>query len=367
MNDDARLFEFALCGLDNTSRSTDELADSSVPEGHVLRSDLSLVQAMRHVQVPEDEMRDAKARVASRLREEMSLVAAPLVADDSASTERPAPIAITRQRPARLRRIARAALAAAAILLLSCVVGWQVTSAARAALPGSPFYSIKRGEETLALDFAGSDQRRGEVLVTIADHRLSELREEASKRHDSLVQSLATQFDTTMHQLIALTATMTGRHENTTVVMAGLSRELSAEYTTLRSAQQTGDMVVVQALTVTSQSEMTAISNSHINLPPSAKSTPVPTGAALNKTPSGRPPSTPGSSAHPTRTPPVTPGSGNSSGNSNGSGTGNGNESGDLSESGSNPNHSNGGYGDGVSNPLRPVAHESAEPVAKDR
>jgi hypothetical protein len=116
---------------------------------------------------------------------------------------------------------------------------------------------------------------------------------------------------------------MTEKHEDTTVVAAGLAHELSAEYSTLRAAQQSGDVALAQALTVTAQSETTAIQNSHINLPPSAMNPPIP-------------------ASGPTHTPTVGPGNnnGNGNGNSNGNGTGNGN--------GNGHGNGNGGQGDGT-------------------
>ncbi|HLJ81093.1 MAG TPA: DUF5667 domain-containing protein, partial [Ktedonobacterales bacterium] len=289
-----------------------------------------LVHAIRHLHAPEDELQDAHTRVAGLLWEEMAAGTAATISDmpdASAPSETiSARIANIRRRPIRLRRLAWAVLAAAAILLIGCVTGWQVSNAATFALPGSPLYGLKLAEEHLALNTSWSDQRRGEVLATIADHRLTELRVEAVQHNNPLVQSLAAQFDGTMRQLISLTATMSEKHENTTVVAAGLAHELSVEYSTLRAAQESGDVVLAQALTVTAQSETTAIQNSHINLPPSAMNPPIP-------------------ASEPTHTPPVGPGNnnGNGNGNSNGTGTGNGNGNGN--------GHGNGNGGQGGGNP----------------
>ena len=366
MNDDARLFEIALRRIDSASQSAGEPSDTPLPESLELRSDLRLVRAVRDVQVPEDELRDAKARIASHLRAEMLPDTSATIADASPKSQASQPIIVARRRSARSRRITRAALAAAAILLLSCVAGWQVSDAAGSALPGSPLYSIKRGEETLALNFAWSDQRRGEVLAAVADHRLSEMREEARQHHDSLVQSLATQFDGTMHQLIALTAVMTERHEDTMIVTASLTRELNAEYATLQSARQSGDVVLAQALIITSQSETTAISNSHIHLPPSALNTPVPERNTQSTTPSDGPPSKADPTAIPTHTPPATPGGGNGNGNGNGGGNGSGNGhghgSGGAGQSGGNPNIGGTGQGGNSGSPGKPSATPAATP-----
>lgn len=334
MNDDAQLFETALSKLDNAAHTSAEPASLSMPETGEMCADLRLVHTIRHLRVPEDELQAARTRVSGLLWEEVAASAAVTIPDiaDAASDATahsetlPASAATIYRRLIRSRRLERVALAAAAILLISCVTGWQVSNAAASALPGSPLYGLKLVEERLALNTSWSDQRRGEVLATIADHRLTELRVEAAQHNNPLAQSLAVEFDGAMRQLISLTATMTEKHEDTTVVAAGLAHELSAEYSTLRAAQQSGDVALAQALTMTAQSETTAIQNSHINLPPSAMNPPIP-------------------ASEPTHTPTVGPGNnnGNGNGNNNGNGTGNGNGNGHSGQGGGNTG--NGGTG----------------------
>lgn len=325
MNDDANLFARALSELDATQQTLAESAHqprATGIESSELRDDLHIVQAMRHLHLPADELYNARARVAERLRREMAATSDATVPDGVARIE-PSRLGTTTapRRPTRMRRLARFALAAAALLLIGCVAGWQVSDAAASALPGSPLYGIKRGEEQLALDFAQSDQRRGAVLATIADHRLTELRAEALQHNTSLVQSLAGEFDDTMHRLIALTATMSARHENTTLVSADLAHELNAEYSTLHTALQNGDVLLAQALTTTTQAESAAIHNSHITLPPSADSTAYPGLGTPGSTPAGGPPATVGPPGGiPTHTPPIGPGNGNGNGNGGGNG-----------------------------------------------
>lgn len=313
MGDDASLFEIYLRELDSEPHtdvaSTASSQGEPPPQDRDLRDDLRLVGALRNMQAPHDEMRDARARVLVRLRGEMASTSADGDADTLVKTALPVPV--SRRRRPRTRRLARVALVAAAILLLACTAGWQISTAAASALPGSPLYGIKRGEETLVLDMAWSDQRRGEVLAVIADHRLSEMRAEAALQNDALVHSLAREFDSTMHQLISLTATMAARHEDTTVVAAVLGHELNAEYVALNTAMRNGDVILAQTLTATVQSERAAIQNSHITLPPSVVGTAVP---GPGTPPTARPSPNP----RPSHTPPA--GSGNNNGNGNNSG-----------------------------------------------
>lgn len=330
-DDDVSLFELHLHELDSPPPSDTASATSSHAEltlqDRDLRDNLRLVRALRATQAPADEMRDAHTRVLFILREEMDAGsrqdAAETQAGTRASTALTIPIA--RRRPIKTRRLARIALVAAALLLLACMAGWQISTAAASALPGSPLYGIKRGEEQLALNMAWSDQRRGEVLAFIADHRLTEMRAEAALRNGALVHSLAGEFDSAMCQLISLTATMATRHENTMAVAASLARELNAEYLTLSTAMRDGDVTLAQALIATVQSEHTAMENSHITLPPGLVGAPVP-GAGTS--PTARP------GPMPTHTPSVGPGNNNGHGNGSNNGNGNGGNNGSGSKNG---------------------------------
>ncbi|HLZ23168.1 MAG TPA: DUF5667 domain-containing protein [Ktedonobacterales bacterium] len=319
MNDDVRLFESRLSELDAAPQMVPGPDRHHFPEESAVRADLHLVRAMRHIQVPEGELLAAHTRVARLLQAEMDAGETATVPVRAARpNEHTSQSTVAHRRPAYMRRLAQAALVAAAILLVGGLVGWQVSEAAASALPGSPLYGIKRAEESLALQLTGSDTQRGEVLATIADHRLTEIRAEAEQHNDPLVKSLAREFDGTMRQLIALTATMTRQHENTTDVTARLVHELAVEYSTLRTAQQRGDVVLAQALTVTTQAEDSAIHDSHITLPPGAVNTPVPVESSPGATPPGGQPARGSPSAIPTHVPPAPPGNG---GNDQGGGT----------------------------------------------
>ncbi len=148
------------------------------------------------------------------------------------------------------RKIGRwRSIALAAAVLLVCALGiWQTLNAASVALPGSPLYAVKRGTEWIAVTSAWSDRRRGEVLASIAAQRLAEARAVAARHNDALVRSLTGELNSTMHDLILLTAHMKAKHEDTTVVVRALARDLGAEYAALQLARQSGQTVLAQAL-----------------------------------------------------------------------------------------------------------------------
>lgn len=303
MNDDASLFETYAQEMETASWQATESYPWSFSDDSNLREDLRIVNALRHIQLPDDELRGARTRVAAVLQRELAVTASQ---DNTPTEPHPSIRFSTRRRPNGSPRFARAALCAAAVLLLACLAGWQISVAAANALPGSPLYSLKRGEELLALDTAWSNQRRGEVLATIADHRLAEMCAEASQQNNALVRSLAREFDTAMHQLISLTVMMAANHQDTSVVAASLAHELTVEYATLTNALRDGDTTLAQTLTVTTQAERSAILNSHLVLPHGTTGAPSSwpgTPAAPDTGPTVGTPSTTGPKSSPTHTP----------------------------------------------------------------
>lgn len=228
----------------------------------------------------------------------------------------------------------RRSIALAAVVLLVCALGiWQTLNAASAALPDGPLYAVKRGTEWIALTSAWSDQRRGEVLASIAAQRLAEARAEAARHDDALVRSLTSELNSTMCDLISLTARMKARHEDTTVVARALARDLGAEYVAMQLARKSGQTALAQALNTSMVAQQKAIKQYNLSLPPENG---VPAGSSSG----GPPPSPPGNAqqASPPNpktalpTPPASPpashgtagqgGSGHGTGSWRGGGTG---------------------------------------------
>ncbi|HZC77102.1 MAG TPA: DUF5667 domain-containing protein, partial [Ktedonobacterales bacterium] len=198
------------------------------------------------------------------------------------------------------RKIGRRSIALAAAVLLVCALGiWQTLNAAGASLPDSPLYAVKRGTEWIALTSAWSDQRRGEVLASIAAQRLAEACAAAARHDDALVRSLTGELNSTMRDLISLTARMKAKHEDTTVVARALARDLGAEYAALQLARQSGQTALAQALNTSTVAQQKAIKQYKLSLPPVEG---VPSGSSSG----GPPPSPPGKAQHgsPPKSPP---------------------------------------------------------------
>jgi hypothetical protein len=227
------------------------------------------------------------------------------------------------------RKIGRwRSIALAAAVLLVCALGiWQTLNAASAALPDSPLYAVKRGTEWIAVTSAWSDQRRGEVLASIAAQRLAETRVVAARHNDALVRSLTGELNSTMHDLILLTAHMKAKHEDTTVVVRALARDLGAEYAALQLARQSGQTVLAQALNTLTVAQQQAIKQYNLSLPPVE-------GVPAGSTSGGPPPSPPGNAQKasppksappaPPTSPPASHGANSQGGSGHGTGSGQG-------------------------------------------
>lgn len=363
MDDNERLFESYLVAIDE-GRYTGNAADMGGERSDVsqsVRDELSLVSALRRCHVSSNETDVARQRVHALL---MNAIASDNARDESTDAAVPTPImSSSRQRGRSVHGWVRAAAAAAALLTVGGLGGWQVSHAAASANPGSPMYSVKRLEERVSLDTAWSDQRRGQVLATIADHRLSEMTYEAGLRNQPLVRSLANEYDGAMRSLIDLTATMQRHHENTSVILAALSRELRAETNAMRSAQMSGDTVLSQALALSAQTQRDAISAESLDVMPPALDVPQnknvpPNGAATPTTPPGQRTTQPQQHGNGSNN-----GQGNNSNNSNNSNSNNSNAGGSGNQGKGNQGHSQGGKSGSLAGPSN-GAYNTSSPQA---
>lgn len=234
------------------------------------------------------------------------------------------------------RKISRwRSIALAAAVLLVCALGiWQTLNAAGAALPDSPLYAVKRGTEWIALTSAWSDQRRGEVLASIAAQRLAEARAASARHNDALVRSLTGELNSTMRDLISLTASMKARHEDTTVVARDLARDLGAEYAAMQLAWKSGQTTLAQALDTSIVAQQKAIKQYNLSLPPvdgvpAGSPSGSPSASPPGKAQQASPPNPNSGPPSPPASPPashVTAGQGGSGhGTGGGRGSGNGN------------------------------------------
>jgi hypothetical protein len=276
--DKEELLERWLEGVATQQTSLSTCADRHQSDHPEVMADLRLAQRLQQVRPPEREVADARARVRLTV---LTAIAADLPASpvpsgydpmpsrdsaDSSDVESPNP----RSHDPRFRVPRPPAFVAAALILVAVLGGWIATSTAANALPGTPLYGLKRAEEGLDLATAWSDQRRGDVLLTMADQRLAEIRAEARGDDVAEVHALAADFEGTMHDLIQLTASMQTHHDDTRRVAAGLARTLAAENQVIRAAHQSGQVFVAQTLTIAVQDQLAAIQVSNVRLPPVA-------------------------------------------------------------------------------------------------
>ena len=166
------------------------------------------------------------------------------------------------------RALAGRALAAAAAILAFCgALSWGASTASASALPGDPLYGVKRGQEGLALATAFGDQRRGEVIIAIADHRLAEAQAEADRGNGAAAHNLTAEFATDIQQAITLAATMTNRHENVGPVTAALAQELGRVQRAQNHEARRGNAAFAQTLGTTLANEVAAAQSAHLHLP----------------------------------------------------------------------------------------------------
>ena len=350
MDDNTQLFEARLRALDDGAAldTTCEADEKSAGAGEAIGDDLHLIATLHSYQLPQAEADAARERVHARL---MSAIAGDEAEERATAYGRHIAAGAGRQlHPRHWRLWARVAVAAAVLLIVGAIGGWQISNAATVAYPDSTLYGVKRLEERVALATAWSDQRRAGVLATIADHRLSETTYEAHQHDERLVQSLAGEYGDAMRSLISLTASMQRDHEDTSVVLEQLTRALNAEDAALKDAQAAGDTSLTQALGATVQSQRNAINAGNLDVTPPAleqsqQAGPTPGTLKPASTPHGQ---GTGQQSHPNN-------GGNNNGNSGSTGNGNGNGNGNGSKGG----RSN-GNGGGNGNPGGPGGQHAA-------
>jgi len=153
------------------------------------------------------------------------------------------------------------------MLLMFVATGVGVSLASASAPPSSPLYGIKRAEEWLALHTAGSDQRRGDILLTIASRRLSEAQAESDANQGTSVHSLVQELDEAVTDVINLATVMTSRHEDIAMITEGLQRILNDEDAAQSHAQKHGYKSLADALGDLQGRQLKAIQSHHLKLP----------------------------------------------------------------------------------------------------
>jgi Domain of unknown function (DUF5667) len=290
MDDRTQSFEWCFDEMAAGRMTLDQCLQRYATADPELADALSLADALRRV-IPAD-TRPAQARVRARLLDSIARERegdkAPIL--PMPSQRRPAlpapPVGMRRPRSLRIR----VAAFAAAVLLACSTAGWAASDAAAAAVPGDPLYGVKRAQETLALATAFSDERRGEVLAVVADHRLAEATTEADRGQERLATDLASEFNGDLQQVIALSATMQAKGEDYRPVVAALAEALARAGQAQQYAAGHGQSDLAQALGADITSAQGTIADKHIKLPDVGP----PSG------PGTRPDETPGRDQHPT-------------------------------------------------------------------
>jgi hypothetical protein len=300
----ARLFDALLSEAERWRTPASAQARRVEESDAAVAADLALVATLRETQPSRDETAFARARVAQQLAELMRAEPTPAseaaseAISESAATVAPShivrvwPRVITASPTAgaapdadsqRLRRLwrlsawperervgatlRRLALLVAALLLVATASLAGASAASAQALPESPFYAVKRLEETTLLALSWSDESKGQTLTMIANHRLIEAAAEAGQQRTDEARSLLHEFDSTFAQLIDLAADAKARHENTSVLARAIQTTLAAEQTAATQANAHNETAFAQAADASAQAATTHIASAGVGLP----------------------------------------------------------------------------------------------------
>ena len=356
-NQQARLFDALLSDAEQWHTPPRAQARRAAETDETVAEDLSLIVALRDVKPARDEAEFARARVAQRLAAVMRSEPGPLPVVTQPQGARAwlraltAPPATTARRvtagPASARArhdaapeqrsrigetLGRLAMVAVALLVVGfgLLAGASVASAH--ALPESPFYGVKRAEESTLLALSWTDDSKGATLTMIADHRIVEAGAEADLHHSAEAHALLGEFDTAFAQLIDLTAHAQSAHEDTSTLARAVQTTLETGQSVATQAATHGHPTFAQAANASAQAAAAHIQQAGIKLPDkSGNSKGKGNGAGNNgassnaggaNSNSGKPQQTPGaaathtphasSNATPSATPSATPGAGQS-------------------------------------------------------
>jgi hypothetical protein len=210
-----------------------------------LRMPVRLAQALQRVRVPSSEMAGARARVEARVFARIPRGASRLAA----------------------RQLKRRVGLAVALSAISSVV-WLSTLAA-SALPSSPLYVVKRGEEWIAYQTAWSDGRRGEVLLLSASRRLEEVQTVAGEHEEAAVSLALDQRDNlmelvTLYQTMRVTRPASGE---TNSIKAGLALMLTKESDAATNVEVSGKRLLADTLRENVRLARETLAQRHLALP----------------------------------------------------------------------------------------------------
>ncbi len=320
----ARLFDTLLDEIEHWRVSSDAQIRRAAQQDDRVAADLELTTALGDTRIARDEIEFARVRVGRRLDDLMR--AEPLGAETPRSQPQdarswaharlraltaPPAAAVARLRGSAageagrtwLRRVAP--LAAALLLVVFASLAGASAASAQA-LPESPLYIIKRGDESILLALSWNDVSKGQTLTMIAGHRLSEASAEADLNRTLEAQALLGEFDTTFGQLIDLGAHAQATHEDGMTLARAIQTTLETEQSIAQHADAHGEQTFAQAATASAHSAAAHIQSVGLKLPAPDKGNGNGNGNGNGS--NGQPQQTPGPQA--THTPHPTQGSG---------------------------------------------------------
>jgi hypothetical protein len=164
----------------------------------------------------------------------------------------------------RRRRVLIGAVAAATLFL---ALGVGLSTASAQSLPDSPLYSVKRTEESILLSLPVGDSTHAQMLSMVAQRRLAEALAETKARHDTEAQTLLSQYNDDMRQLIMLAASVNAKNGDSSAIIAQITLTLQTQQSILRSAAAEGDTPFTQALKSSEATITATLKQQHITLP----------------------------------------------------------------------------------------------------
>lgn len=294
-NQQARLFDALLSDAEQWHTPPRAQARRAAETDEAVAQDLSLIVALRDVKPGRDEAEFARARIAQRLAAVMraepgpapatkrpqgarawlrALTAPPATSARRVTASPASPAAALAQQdsaPGTRSRVGetlgRLAMVAVALLVLGFGLLAGASVALAHALPESPFYGVKRAEESTLLALSWTDDSKGATLTMIANHRITEAGAEADLRHSAEAHALLGEFDTAFAQLIDLTAHAKSMHEDTTTLARAVQTTLETEQAIATQAATHGHSSFAQAAQASVQAAAAHIQQVGIELP----------------------------------------------------------------------------------------------------
>ena len=324
----ARLFDTLLDEIEHWRASPDAQIRRAAQQDDEVAADLDLMTALADTRIARDELEFARARTGRRLEElmraePMGAQAARSPTQDARGWARARLRALTAPPAATVARwrggdaaeagrtwLRRATPLVAALLLVVFASLAGASAASAQALPESPLYAIKRGDESVLLALSWNDVSKGQTLTMIANHRLTEASAEADLHRTVEAQSLLGEFDTAFTQLIDLGAHAQATHEDSMTLARAVQTTLETEQGIAQHAATHGEKTFAQAANASAHSAAAHIQSVGLKLPTPDTNNGKGKGKGNGNGGAGQPQQTP--SVEPTHTPHPNQGGGKS-------------------------------------------------------